>query len=58
MDVILYYDKKGDNKIDVSQVGTCLRSLGLCPTQAQVNALTQQWDKGEGLVLKSHLLSV
>uniref|UniRef100_A0AC34QSD3 EF-hand domain-containing protein n=1 Tax=Panagrolaimus sp. JU765 TaxID=591449 RepID=A0AC34QSD3_9BILA len=43
LEIMLYYDKKGDNKIDVSLVGTCLRALGLTPTQTQIEALTKQW---------------
>uniref|UniRef100_A0A915E2K4 EF-hand domain-containing protein n=1 Tax=Ditylenchus dipsaci TaxID=166011 RepID=A0A915E2K4_9BILA len=42
-EVLQFYDSKGDGKVDVSQVASCLRALGLTPTEAQVASLTQQW---------------
>ncbi|KAE9552758.1 hypothetical protein FO519_004020 [Halicephalobus sp. NKZ332] len=39
----------------LAKVGTCLRSLGLCPTQAQVNALTQQWSKNSRISIEEFL---
>ncbi|CAD5215848.1 unnamed protein product [Bursaphelenchus okinawaensis] len=38
-----YYDKTGDNKINFSQVGICLRSLGCVPTEKQLAQYTKQW---------------
>lgn len=46
-EVLQFYDTRGDGKIAVTQVGCCLRSLGLTPTQQQIAILTQQWlEKG------------
>ncbi|KAI6177156.1 hypothetical protein M3Y97_00876100 [Aphelenchoides bicaudatus] len=38
-----YYDHTGDGKINVGQVGACLRSLGFTPTEKQLNTYTKQW---------------
>ncbi|CAD5221813.1 unnamed protein product [Bursaphelenchus xylophilus] len=38
-----YYDRTGDNKISVGQVGICLRSLGCVPTEKQLALYTKQW---------------
>jgi len=40
-----FFDKVGDAKIGVDQVGTCLRALALCPTEAQVAQLTKLFEK-------------
>jgi len=36
------FDSKGDNKIQVSQIGEVLRALGQNPTEAEVKKLSQQ----------------
>uniref|UniRef100_A0A1I8BRR8 EF-hand domain-containing protein n=1 Tax=Meloidogyne hapla TaxID=6305 RepID=A0A1I8BRR8_MELHA len=40
-EVFQFYDTKGDGKVKVDQLGPCLRSLGLCPTEAQIAKLTE-----------------
>ncbi|KAL3090312.1 hypothetical protein niasHS_006764 [Heterodera schachtii] len=42
-EVVDFYDTKGDGRIRVDQLGTCLRCLDLCPTEAQIVQLSQQW---------------
>lgn len=42
-EVFQFYDTRGDGKVTVGQIGSCLRALGLTPTQADVVSLTQQW---------------
>ncbi|KAH7726569.1 myosin [Aphelenchoides avenae] len=42
-EAFFFYDKLGDGKIALTQVGSCLRSLGLCPTEGQIAEMTQQW---------------
>lgn len=41
--LLSFYDTKGDNRIRVAQLGQCLRSLWLCPTEAQVAQFAQRW---------------
>lgn len=38
-----FYDTKGDSKIAASQIGNCLRSLHLQPTEGLIERMTQQW---------------
>ncbi|KAK5978748.1 Myosin-2 essential light chain [Trichostrongylus colubriformis] len=38
-----FYDTKGDSKIAASQIGNCLRSLQLQPTEGLIERMTQQW---------------
>ncbi|WKX99012.1 hypothetical protein Q1695_014127 [Nippostrongylus brasiliensis] len=38
-----FYDTKGDSKIAASQIGSCLRSLHLEPSEALIEKTTQQW---------------
>ncbi|EYC43226.1 hypothetical protein Y032_0499g2556 [Ancylostoma ceylanicum] len=38
-----FYDTKGDSKIAASQIGNCLRSLNLTPTEGLIERMTQQW---------------
>nr|CAD2169606.1 unnamed protein product [Meloidogyne enterolobii] len=40
-EVFQFYDTKGDGRVKVDQLGHCLRSLGLCPTEAQIAKLTE-----------------
>eukprot|EP00053_Salpingoeca_punica_P020317 m.211287 g.211287 ORF g.211287 m.211287 type:complete len:147 (+) comp18103_c0_seq1:70-510(+) len=43
------FDKKGDEKINLSELGTVLRALGQNPTQADVAKIVQDFDpNGEG----------
>jgi calmodulin len=39
------FDKDGDNKISTNELGTVMRSLGACPTQAEVQEMikVQRW---------------
>lgn len=36
----ILYDKDGDNKLDISEVVLCMRSIGFSPTQADVKNYT------------------
>ncbi|KAK6740362.1 hypothetical protein RB195_008681 [Necator americanus] len=38
-----FYDTKGDSKIAAWQIGYCLRSLNLVPTEGLIERMTQQW---------------
>ncbi|KAF7636910.1 hypothetical protein Mgra_00003650 [Meloidogyne graminicola] len=40
-EVFQFYDTKGDGRVKADQLGLCLRSLGLCPTQTQVSKLIE-----------------
>ncbi|KAJ1367171.1 hypothetical protein KIN20_028029 [Parelaphostrongylus tenuis] len=42
-EVFQFYDTKGDSKIAVSQIASCLRSLDLQPTEALMERMTSQW---------------
>jgi calmodulin len=33
------FDRDGDNKISANELGTVMRSLGACPTQAEVQEM-------------------
>lgn len=48
-EALQFFDTRGDGKIAVSQVGSCLRALGLTPTQQQIAALTLQWSE-QGII--------
>ncbi|KAI3409742.1 hypothetical protein GPALN_006121 [Globodera pallida] len=53
-DVIDFYDTKGDGRVRVDQLGTCLRCLDLCPTEAQIAQLSQRWtDPSERLSVEN-----
>ena len=41
------FDQKGDNKIQVTQIGEALRALGQNPTEADVKKLSQQLRPGK-----------
>ncbi|VDO64797.1 unnamed protein product [Heligmosomoides polygyrus] len=43
-----FYDTKGDSKIAASQIGNCLRSLHLQPTEGLIERMTQQWKDQPG----------
>ncbi|VDO35433.1 hypothetical protein V3C99_002700 [Haemonchus contortus] len=42
-EVFQFYDTKGDSKIAASQIGNCLRSLQLHPTEGLIERMTHQW---------------
>lgn len=42
-DVFLLYDKVGDSKIDMADVGEVLRALGSNPTQSELSKMEQQF---------------
>lgn len=42
------YDADNSGAIDSAELGTLLRYLGLCPTNAMVHALLKQYDKDAG----------
>ncbi|PIO72812.1 EF hand [Teladorsagia circumcincta] len=42
-EVFQFYDTKGDSKIAASQIGNCLRSMQLQPTEGLIERMTQQW---------------
>eukprot|EP00189_Rhodosorus_marinus_P006250 CAMPEP_0113969318 /NCGR_PEP_ID=MMETSP0011_2-20120614/10216_1 /TAXON_ID=101924 /ORGANISM="Rhodosorus marinus" /LENGTH=151 /DNA_ID=CAMNT_0000982893 /DNA_START=106 /DNA_END=561 /DNA_ORIENTATION=+ /assembly_acc=CAM_ASM_000156 len=45
------FDRDGDGKITTDELGTVMRSLGACPTQAQVKQIIAEIDpQGTGLV--------
>jgi len=46
-DVMDFYDTSGDGKITVDQIGTCLRALGLAPTEQQLKEVTIKWENKE-----------
>jgi myosin light chain 6 len=43
-DAFALFDKKGDNKIDVSQIGDVMRALNLNPSEADVKKIIQEVD--------------
>ena len=44
-DAFALFDRKGDNKIDVSQLGDVLRALGQNPTNAEVKKVATEVGK-------------
>lgn len=56
-EAFLLYDKRGDNKIECSQVGEVLRALGINPTEYEIKKLINGIDPtGEGRVSFSEFL--
>ncbi|VDN19469.1 unnamed protein product [Cylicostephanus goldi] len=54
-----FFDTKGDSKIAASQIGICLRSLDLVPTEGLIERMTQQWkDKPEARVSIQEFLPI
>ena len=43
-DAFLLFDKKGDSKIDSTQLGDVLRALGLNPTEAEIKKIVNEID--------------
>uniref|UniRef100_A0A914ECM3 EF-hand domain-containing protein n=1 Tax=Acrobeloides nanus TaxID=290746 RepID=A0A914ECM3_9BILA len=54
-EVFHYYDSRGDSRIAVQQVGTCLRTLGYSPTEDRIAGLTQQFDKEARLTIEEFI---
>jgi myosin light chain 6 len=55
-DVFCCFDSKGDEKINVKQIGDVLRALGQNPTQLQIKKYCEHWsDKG---IIYMFLISV
>ena len=53
-EIFCYFDSKGDEKINVAQVGDVLRALGQNPTEAEIQKCCEHWtDPGE-----SHFLNL
>ena len=42
-DIFLLYDQRGDEKIELTQIGDVLRSLGLNPTQKDIKKLVDEF---------------
>lgn len=42
-DAFSLFDKKGDNKVDITQVGDVIRAFGLNPTEAELKRITQSY---------------
>ncbi|CAJ0599814.1 unnamed protein product [Cylicocyclus nassatus] len=58
-EVFQFFDTKGDSKIAASQIGNCLRSLDLVPTEGLIERMTQQWkDKPEARVSIEEFLPI
>ena len=43
-DAFALFDKRGDSKIDSTQLGDVMRALGLNPTQAEIKKIQQEVD--------------
>ncbi|KAI1701537.1 myosin-2 essential light chain [Ditylenchus destructor] len=46
-EIFCYFDTKGDEKINVKQVGDVLRSLGQNPTEAEIRQCCDHWTDSE-----------
>lgn len=42
-EIFCYFDTKGDEKINVKQVGDVLRALGQNPTEAEIRTCCAHW---------------
>lgn len=42
-EIFCYFDSKGDEKINVAQVGDVLRALGQNPTEAEIRKCCENW---------------
>ncbi len=52
-EVFCYFDSRGDEKINVKQVGDVLRALGQNPTEAEIKKCCDHWsDPGEGKIYR------
>ena len=43
-DAFALFDKRGDNKIDATQIGDIMRALGLNPTEAELKKIVKELD--------------
>ena len=43
-DAFALFDKRGDNKIDATQIGDIMRALGLNPTEAELKKIVKEVD--------------
>jgi Ca2+-binding EF-hand superfamily protein len=51
--IFCYFDSKGDEKINVKQIGDVLRALGQNPTEAEILKCSEHWtDPGSILGVK------
>ena len=51
-EIFCYFDSKGDEKINVAQVGDVLRALGQNPTEAEIRKCCENWsDPGKIIYL-------
>ncbi|PIK39617.1 putative myosin-2 essential light chain-like isoform X2 [Apostichopus japonicus] len=46
-DAFSLFDKKGDSKVDITQVGDIIRALGLNPTEAELKRITQSYSTND-----------
>lgn len=42
-EIFCYFDSKGDEKINVAQVGDVLRALGQNPSEAEIRKCCENW---------------
>lgn len=60
-DAFSLFDKKGDNKVELTQVGDIIRALGLNPTEAELKRILQTFpsseDEGEWIDMELSLIS-
>ncbi|XP_033736483.1 neo-calmodulin-like [Pecten maximus] len=42
-EAFLIQDKDDDHKINIIELGSVMRSIGLCPTQAQLSSIAQEY---------------
>ncbi|XP_065574224.1 myosin-2 essential light chain-like [Artemia franciscana] len=55
MEVFQLFDNRGDNKIQVSQIGELLRALGQNPTESEVKKLTHSYKSDERITFETFL---
>lgn len=46
-DAFALFDKRGDNKIDATQIGDIMRALGLNPTEAELKKIVKEVDPND-----------
>ncbi|XP_071825701.1 myosin light chain 3, skeletal muscle isoform-like [Apostichopus japonicus] len=51
-DAFSLFDKKGDSKVDITQVGDIIRALGLNPTEAELKRITQSYSTNDDQVYR------
>uniref|UniRef100_A0A915NWB3 EF-hand domain-containing protein n=2 Tax=Meloidogyne TaxID=189290 RepID=A0A915NWB3_9BILA len=49
-EIFCYFDSKGDEKINVKQVGDVLRALGQNPTEAEIHKCCENWTNPEARI--------